>query len=34
VAYPKIKLWVDQQTSNVLKTQDFAASGKLLRTSY
>jgi hypothetical protein len=34
VAYPKIKLWVDQQTKNVLKTQDFAASGKLLRTSY
>ena len=34
VAYPKVKMWVDQQTSNVLKRQDFAASGKLLRTAY
>jgi hypothetical protein len=34
VAYPRLKLWIDQQSKNVLKRQDFAASGKLLRTSY
>ena len=34
VAFPKINMWVDQQTKNVLKRQDFAASGKLLRTAY
>ena len=34
VAYPKIKLWVDKASKNILKQQDFAASGKLLRTSY
>jgi outer membrane lipoprotein-sorting protein len=34
VAYPKIKMWVDQATKNVLKRQDFAASGKLLRSVY
>lgn len=34
VAYPKLKLWIDQASRNVLKRQEFAASGKLLRTSY
>jgi hypothetical protein len=34
VAYPTIKLWIDQATGNDLKRQDFALSGKLMRTSY
>ena len=31
VAYPKLELWVDSETGNVLKRLDFAASGKLMR---
>ena len=31
VAYPKITLEVDQDSHNILKRQDFAASGKLMR---
>lgn len=34
VAYPVVKLWVDVQTQNILKRQEFALSGKLLRTAY
>lgn len=34
VAYPTLKLWVDQSTKNILKQQELAASGKLMRTSY
>jgi len=34
VAYPTLQMWIDTNTHNVLKRQDFAASGKLLRTSY
>jgi len=34
VAFPVVKLWVDRQTLNVLKRQEFALSGRLLRTSY
>jgi len=34
VAYPVVKLWVDQATSNVLKRQEFALSGRLMRTAY
>ncbi len=34
VAYPILELWVDQETSNILKQQEFAVSGKLMRTSY
>jgi outer membrane lipoprotein-sorting protein len=34
LAFPTIKLWVDKATQNVLKRQEFALSGKLLRTSY
>ncbi len=31
VGYPKLELWVDAATRNVLKRLDFAASGKLMR---
>jgi outer membrane lipoprotein-sorting protein len=34
VPYPVTELWVDQATNNTLKQQDFATSGKLMRTSY
>jgi hypothetical protein len=34
VAYPVVKLWIDKATGNDLKRQDFALSGKLMRTSY
>jgi hypothetical protein len=34
LAFPTIKLWVDKATQNVLKRQEFALSGRLLRTSY
>ena len=34
LAFPVIKLWVDKETNNILKRQEFALSGRLLRTSY
>ena len=34
VAYPLVKLWVDQESGNVLKRQEFALSGRLMRTAY
>ena len=34
VASPLLELWVDQESKNILKRQEFALSGKLLRTSY
>ncbi|MEM6532135.1 MAG: outer membrane lipoprotein-sorting protein [Myxococcota bacterium] len=34
VAYPVIELWVDKKTGNLLKQEEYAWSGKLLRTSY
>lgn len=34
VAFPVVRLWVDVETSNVLKRQEFALSGRLLRTAY
>jgi outer membrane lipoprotein-sorting protein len=34
LAFPVIKLWLDKDTNNVLKRQEFALSGRLLRTSY
>ena len=34
VAYPVVKLWIDTGTGNDLKRQDFALSGRLMRTSY
>ncbi len=34
VAYPVMEIWVDTETNNLLKRQDFALSGRLMRTSY
>jgi len=34
VAFPRIRLWVDRETRNVLKRQELALSGRLMRTSY
>ncbi len=34
VAFPIVKLWVDTATTNVLKRQEFALSGRLMRTLY
>ncbi len=34
VAYPILHLWVDKETGNVLKRQEFALSGRLIRTTY
>ncbi len=34
VAYPIIGLWIDQKDKNVLKREEFALSGKLMRTMF
>ncbi len=34
VAYPIVRMWVDKATTNVLKRQDLALSGRLMRTTY
>lgn len=34
VPYPTIHIWVDKATHNVLKRQDLALSGRLMRTAY
>ncbi len=34
VAFPRVRLWIDVATGNVLKRQDMALSGRLMRTSY
>ncbi len=34
VAFPLTRLWVDVATNNVLKRQDLALSGRLMRTAY
>ncbi len=34
VAYPVVRMWVDKTTLNVLKRQDLALSGRLMRTVY
>jgi len=34
VPYPVTEIWVDKESGNILKRQDFAASGKLMRTAY
>lgn len=34
VAYPVVKLWVDKANHNILKRQEFALSGRLMRTAY
>jgi len=33
-AYPLMELWLDTQTENLLKAQEFALSGRLMRTVY
>ena len=34
VAFPVTELWIDEASGNVLKRQDFALSGRLMRTDY
>ncbi len=34
LAFPTIKLWVDKDTKNILKREEYALSGRLLRTSF
>ncbi len=34
VAFPVVRLWVDEATANVLKRQELALSGRLMRTVY
>ncbi len=34
VAYPKITLWIESENSNMLKRDEFALSGKLMRTTF
>jgi hypothetical protein len=34
VAYPVVKLWLDKANHNILKRQEFALSGRLMRTAY
>ena len=34
LAFPVVKIWVDKETKNILKREEYALSGKLMRTSY
>ncbi|WP_373046489.1 outer membrane lipoprotein-sorting protein [Vulgatibacter sp.] len=34
VAYPVLQLWIDKKDHNLLKRQEFALSGRLMRTQY
>jgi outer membrane lipoprotein-sorting protein len=34
LAFPVMKVWIDKESKNLLKRQEFALSGKLLRTAY
>jgi len=34
VAFPQVRMWIDAPTGNVLKTQELALSGRLMRTTY
>ncbi len=34
LAFPIIRIWIDKDTNNILKRQEYALSGRLLRTSY
>lgn len=34
VPFPVVNIWVDAKTQNILKQQEFALSGRLMRTSY
>ncbi|NTX04306.1 MULTISPECIES: outer membrane lipoprotein-sorting protein [unclassified Myxococcus] len=33
VAYPLVKMWIDKDTNNILKREDYALSGRLMRTA-
>jgi len=34
LAFPVVKIWVDKDSDNVLKREEYALSGRLMRTSY
>jgi hypothetical protein len=34
LAFPELRVWIDKQTKNILKRQEYALSGRLLRTAY
>jgi hypothetical protein len=34
VAYPVMKLWIDKVSTNILKAEEYALSGRLMRTTY
>ncbi len=34
LAFPIVRIWIDKETKNILKRQEYALSGRLLRTSY
>src|SRR5205814_8812777 len=34
LAFPAMKIWVDEESGNILKRQELALSGRLLRTTY
>ncbi len=34
VAFPRVRLWIDVVTGNILKRQEMALSGRLMRTGY
>lgn len=34
LAFPVVKLWIDKDSKNILKRQEYALSGRLMRTSY
>ena len=34
VAFPQVRMWIDAASGNVLKTQEMALSGRLMRTTY
>jgi outer membrane lipoprotein-sorting protein len=34
LAFPTIRMWIDKDTKNILKRQEYALSGRLLRTAY
>jgi outer membrane lipoprotein-sorting protein len=34
LAFPLVRIWIDKENKNVLKRQEYALSGRLLRTSY
>lgn len=34
LSFPSMKIWIDKDTKNVLKREEYASSGRLLRTAY